>query len=299
MIKILVSGATGFIGSRLIREISQLQEYEVNSISSVAGDVAEPATWQSLPSTELVVHLAAKTFVPDSWTDPVSFLRTNLNGTINALEYCRANKARLIFLSSYLYGNPKLLPIDEQAEVLVNNPYALSKKLAEEACQFYSDYFGLDLTILRVFNIYGSGQDDKFLIPSIVRQVLEGSLVKVKDLDPKRDYLYIDDLIDAMICAIENPQRFEIFNIASGISYSVRDVIQIVQSIAGKIVPVYSENIRRPYEIMDTCADITKARRILSWIPRWSLAAGVERLYRDIILSSKESAILNQDLNVN
>ena len=299
MIKILVDGASGFVGSCLIPKISECQHYEVLTLKRDSGDVADPATWQSVPAANVVVHLAAKTFVPDSWADPVSFLRTNLNGTINALEYCRAHKARLIFLSSYLYGNSKVLPISEQAEVLANNPYALSKKLAEDACHFYSDCYGVDVTVLRVFNLYGGGQDNKFLIPSIIEQVLNNSSIKVKDLEPKRDYLYIDDLIEALMYAIENPQRFEIFNIASGISYSVRDVIDIVQSVAGKVVPVYSENIKRPYEIMDTCADITKARSILSWMPRWSLASGVEKIYHDIIFNSKESATLNRDLKVN
>ncbi|HEY6126003.1 MAG TPA: NAD(P)-dependent oxidoreductase [Steroidobacteraceae bacterium] len=280
MTRIVVSGATGFVGSALTKRLRGREGTEVVALSSASGDVAEPQTWHALPPAEVVVHLAARTFVPDSWTDPAAFLRTNFTGATQALEYCRKHKARLVFLSSYLYGNPSRLPIDEQAPISTPNPYALSKKLAEDACRFYSESFGVEVTILRVFNIYGGGQGDKFLIPLIVRQVLDGSDVHVKDLAPKRDFLFIDDLIEAIVCAVDKPQRFEIFNIASGTSHSVQDVIDIVQRVAGRSVPVHSEEVRRQNEIMETLGDITKARQMLGWTPRWTIESGVQELMR-------------------
>jgi GDP-4-dehydro-6-deoxy-D-mannose reductase len=278
--KILVSGATGFVGSALTGKLRDRESCEVFSLTSSNGDIAEAQTWRSLPAADVVIHLAAKTFVPDSWKDPTAFLRTNFIGTTQALDYCRTHKARLVFLSSYLYGNPARLPIDEQAAVSATNPYALSKKLAEEACRFYAENFGVAVTILRVFNLYGGGQGGKFLIPSIVSQVLDGRAIQVKDLAPKRDFLFIDDLVEAIVCAIDQPQAFEIFNIASGTSHSVREVIDIVMRIAQRTVPVHSEEVRRQNEIMDTQGDITKARRMLSWVPRWTLEAGVAEILR-------------------
>lgn len=280
MTRILVSGSTGFVGSALIKRLATRECTEAFAISSAHGDIADALTWRDLPPTDVVVHLAAKTFVPDSWEQPAAFMHTNLNGTLQALEYCRIHRARLIFMSSYLYGNPSRLPIDEQAPVAATNPYALTKKLAEDLCRFYADVFEVGVTIFRVFNIYGPGQSDKFLIPSIVNKVRQNSPVHVKDLAPKRDFLYLDDLIEALICAVDRPHRFEIFNIASGTSHSVDGVIEIAQRLAGRKVPIHSEDIRRPNEIMETLGDITKAKLMLNWTPRWTLEDGVAALLR-------------------
>lgn len=117
-------------------------------------------------------------------------------------------------------------------------------------------------------------------MPLIVRQVLAGSEIRVKDLEPRRDFLYIDDLVDAIVCAIERPQHFGLFNIASGTSHSVQDVIDIAQRLAGRTVAVHSEQVRRQNEIMDTRGDNTRAREQLGWAPRWSLEDGVAELLR-------------------
>ncbi len=280
MTKVLVTGATGFIGTHLITRLVA-EAYEVFAPNSQSGDIASNSTWSAFPSAEIVIHLAAKTFVPDSWVDPTLFLETNLNGTVCALNYCRERRARLIFISSYLYGVPEKLPIPESANLHANNPYALSKKMAEEVCRFYSDYYGVGVTILRPFNIYGPGQSTKFLIPSVVEQVMADTELRVKDLEPRRDYLFIDDLIEAFLRVIQRPQRFEIFNIASGTSHSVGEVINLIQKIAQKQLPVHSDGERRQQEVMDTRADISRAREILDWYPRWSLNAGCARIIQD------------------
>ncbi len=114
------------------------------------------------------------------------------------------------------------------------NPYALSKLLSEKACEFYSKSENIDVIVIRPFNIFGPGQVDGYLIQSVISQIIHGDLVKVKDLIPKRDYVYIDDLIDAIFCALNFKVRFEIFNIGSGESYSVGDVIGIVQELVNK-----------------------------------------------------------------
>jgi nucleoside-diphosphate-sugar epimerase len=221
-----------------------------------------------------VFHLAARTFVPDSWNDPAGYIQTNVTGTARAIEYARASGAQLVFLSAYVYGVPKRLPIREDDAVEPNNPYALSKFLAEQACA----HSGIPVTVLRAFNVFGPGQRSDFLIPGIVKQVLAGETIRVKDLAPRRDYIYLDDLLSALICAMERPRAYWIFNIGSGTSYSVADVIDIIQAAANTTLPIVCEGAPRGHEMPDVRADIARARHFLGWTPRYSFAQGIARL---------------------
>ncbi|MEM9008946.1 MAG: NAD(P)-dependent oxidoreductase [Cyanobacteria bacterium P01_F01_bin.86] len=281
MIDVLVSGASGFVGKHLINSLNKSSKFEVLGFTREYGDVSERSSWQQLPVAKTVVHLASRTFVPESWKDPHGFYSTNVNGTINALEYCRENNAELIFTSSYLYGVPDKLPIDEDAELKAANPYMFSKKMAEEACRFYSQEFNVPVIILRPFNVYGLGHNSTFLIPTIVDQIIDTDDVIVNDLEPKRDYIFIEDLVAAIGCAIVSKKRSGTYNIATGNSYSVAEIIEIAQTLIGKQVKVTSRNERRPNEIMDTIADITKAKEELSWSPKWSLEDGIKAILND------------------
>ncbi len=272
-----MTGASGFIGKHLVTRLREAG-HEVFEADIGSGDVAEETTWLKYPRSDAVIHLAGKTFVPDSWSDPAGFMRCNLLGTVAALNHCRRNNARLIFPSSYLYGNPKTLPIPETAPLVVNNTYGLSKKLAEEACRFFSDCFGIHVTILRLFNVYGPGQQENFLIPSIIRQVNAGGVIKVKDLDPKRDYVYVNDVVQSILKAVDCQEGFRIFNIGSGVSHSVEELIRIIQAIKKTDLPVQVDAERRKDEIMNTVADITASKLQLGWAPRWTLHQGVQNM---------------------
>lgn len=270
-----MTGGTGFIGKYLVPRL-RIDGHQVFPFDARAGDIAESATWRTFPDAGVVVHLAARTFVPESWSQPTEYMRINVLGTVQALEYCRAHGARLVFLSSYMYGETDLLPIPESAPLAARNPYALSKMLAEEACQFYADNFGVRVTILRPFNVYGVGQSPTFLVPSIIAQVLAGGTIHVLDLAPKRDYIYVKDLVDAISNVITLNSSDGVFNIGAGISYSVADLIATIQDICGTSLAVISANERRTGEIMDTVADISAARRDLTWAPRFSLHEGLK-----------------------
>jgi nucleoside-diphosphate-sugar epimerase len=278
MSRVLVTGPTGFIGKHLVPRL-RAEGHEIVEAGRTAGDTADQATWKRLPPADVVVHLAAKSFVPESWDAPGLFVRTNLLGTVEALEYCRAHGARLVFPSSYLYGDVVRQPIAETTTLAATNPYALSKKLAEEACEFYADRFSIQTTILRPFNIYGPGQSDTFLIPAIVKQVNAGKEIHVKELEPRRDYVYVIDVIEAMVKAMARAGGFGVFNVGSGTSYSVSELIQTIQEVWGTDLPVCSDGVRRPGEIMDTVADIARARQQLGWTPRFTLREGLEALH--------------------
>jgi nucleoside-diphosphate-sugar epimerase len=279
MHKLLITGANGFIGSLLRKQLPK-EVYSVTALTRKDGDINQSATWQSVPTCDVVIHLASQTFVPDSWNNPAKFIETSSIGTLQTLEYCRKTGAAIIYISSYLYGNPAVLPIPESAPLFTPNPYALSKKTAEDFCRFYHDCFQVPVTILRPFNLYGEGQNTSFLIPMLIDQALNKQAFYVKDLLPKRDYLHISDFINALIACI--PLRgFHLFNVGSGTSYSVEEIIGLVQKIQNTQFPVYSENVQRPNEIMNTVADIQLAKRSLQWHPNITMEEGLALLLQN------------------
>ena len=277
MSDVLVTGANGFIGSHLVKHLRSFGHL-VFETTRKNGDIKKAETWNAFPKVDVVIHLAARSFVPDSWNDIVGFMNCNLTGVIEALNYCKNNNAHLVYLSSYLYGNPLTLPITEAAVISVNNPYALTKKLAEDTCRFYSESFGTKVTILRPFNIFGVGQSQQFLIPYLISQIKSKTELHVKDLEPRRDYLYIDDLVEAIRLTLSYDKVFDIFNIGSGYSYSVQDLINLIQNHSSKNLPVFSDSERRKNEIMDTVADIRKAKEKLGWHPVWNMSDGIKAL---------------------
>jgi nucleoside-diphosphate-sugar epimerase len=273
---VLVTGAGGFIGRHLVRRLTADQA-EVHAVDSSNGDISLAATWASLPQADVLIHLAAKSSVPASWDHPLDFIQANCLGIAHALEYCRRNGSKLIFLSSYMYGDAGSEAIAETAPVSTKNPYGVTKQFAEQLCNIYSDSLGVEARILRPFNVYGPEQSDAFLIPKIVREAKLGK-VHVKDLDPRRDYVYVDDLVQAIVSLMDYAGTHRVFNIGSGRSYSVRDVIDTVETLLGTPVEVISDEVRRPGEVMDSVADIALARRELGWSPRYSLAQGLSQI---------------------
>lgn len=280
MLKVLLTGAKGFIGCALHKRLLQLG-YEV---IIPAGDIAERRTLDFLLEEKFdhIFHLAAKTFVPDSWKYPEEFYNTNVMGTLRVLEVCRDKQIPMTFLSAYIYGVPLLLPISEEALVKPNNPYAHSKYLAEQLCEYYAKYFKVRVNVLRLFNVYGPGQKEHFLIPHVIRQALKEKEIVVKDDTPKRDYVYIDDVIDAIIGISKYEASFEIFNIGSGISSSVKEIIGYVQEIIGTNKPVIVEQVVRCQEIDDVVADLTKIKREINWEPKHSLKSGLTQTIREM-----------------
>ncbi|MDI9365823.1 MAG: NAD(P)-dependent oxidoreductase [Flavobacterium sp.] len=280
MSKILVTGANGFVGKYIVKTLLKAG-YEVVSLTSNMGHIAAATTWQYLPKTDAVIHLAAKTFVPESWQNPAVFLDTNANGTLMALEYCKKHNAKLIFISSYLYGNPKTLPIKETAPIFTPNPYALAKKIAEDYCTFYAENFNVPVVIIRPFNIYGHGQPSSFLIPMLIHQMITDKAFAVKDLEPKRDYIYITDFVEAVVLAL-TINSFEIINIGSETSYSVAEIITLMQQIEETNYPVFSDAKKRQAEIMNTLADISKAHQLLHWKPKVNMLQGLQKMIQEV-----------------
>ncbi len=276
--KIIVTGSRGFIGSHLVKYLKQ-SIYDMNEVDISQGrDITNFKSISDLPDFNVLIHLAAKVFVPDSYSNPRGFFYTNITGTLNALELCRRNNAKMIFLSAYVYGTPDYIPIDETHPVKSFNPYASSKIISEQLCTEYHKQFGVNVIILRPFNIYGSGQDSNFLIPSILQQANKGEVI-LKDSRPRRDMLYIDDLIDAILRVIKyEDTSFEIINLGMGQSLSIKEMVEIIMNTY--IIPfsIKFTGEHRPNEVLDTIADISKAKRLLDWQPKVSFREGISKM---------------------
>lgn len=275
---VLVIGADGLLGRSLVARLADLPNVTVRSVTRADGDLRVPDSWDGLPPADHVFQLAARTFVPDSWDRPLQFVQDNIAITSNALEHCRRHGSNMIYASSYLYGNPDRLPISESARIIVSNPYALSKRMCEEMVEHFSRMFRFPATVVRPFNIYGPRQDKRFLLPSIVEQAIHADEIKVMDLEPRRDYVFVDDVANAFLACAREPSEFGVYNVGSGESYSVGEVAEIVMRLVGRQLPIVSAAERRESEIMDTRADIAKAREGLGWEPKVSLEAGLRML---------------------
>jgi nucleoside-diphosphate-sugar epimerase len=275
--EVLVTGASGFVGRRLVPAL-QTRGFRVHGFSLEDGDIS--AADLLFPGVRHVFHLAARMFVPESWRDPAPFYRTNVMGTVNVLELCRREQAALTLVSSYVYGTPRTLPIPEHHPLAAFNPYCQTKILAEEIAGFYTASFGVRVAVVRPFNLYGPGQDERFLIPSLVRQVLDpaAAAVHVADKRPRRDHLYVDDLV-ALLLATLDPGVAGVYNAGSGRSAGIDELVALINRAAGRNKPLVSEDQPRPQEVMDVVADIRRAEA-LGWKPRTALEDGIAEVVR-------------------
>ncbi|MFZ4582917.1 MAG: NAD-dependent epimerase/dehydratase family protein [Paludibacter sp.] len=278
--RILVTGHQGFIGSCLVEQLRLTTHELILCDLSTGINIKNWDEVSAFSGVEVVIHLANLSFVPASFIDPKLFYETNYLTTLNMLELCRLNKARMIYFSSYMYGSPDYQPIDENHPTRAYNPYSQTKLIAESLCEGYNRDFKVPVTIFRPFNIYGKGQNPDFLIPTIISQAKTGKIT-IKDDRPKRDYIHVSDIVDAVLAAINQSDvsnEMQIYNLGSGISYSVKELIEIVCSYFENKIEYTCTNEIRQNEVMDTIADISKIKNELGWKPEVSLEQGIKEL---------------------
>lgn len=270
--RIVVTGHTGFIGKYLTLLLQEKGHDVIGWSRSVGKDITQINALEDLENFDVLVHLAARSFIPSSFKEPAAFYHDNIIGTLNCLEACRKKSARMIFLSTYVYGEPQFLPITEEHPVRPTNPYSSSKYFGEQLCQSYYRDFRIPTIIIRPFNIYGKGQSENFLIPTIINQLSQNE-IRLQDHRPKRDFLHVLDLIEAIEKALDCEKDFGIYNLGSGHSISVEAIVDIL--ISGGLIKadkVFFNNEHRRNEVLETCADISKAKKELHWEPQKNFA---------------------------
>lgn len=303
---VAVTGAGGFIGSHLVESLIR-SGYRVRalvhynscgsigllghtavarskSLEIVRGDIRDPSVSRSLiKGCFSVFHLAALIGVPYSFTAPVSYLDTNTCGTVNLLEAVRhAPETRLVFAStSEIFGNNPKIPIDEDAPLLPTSPYAASKVAAEKFVFAYSkSYPDIDSIIVRPFNTYGPRQSLRAVIPVIIQQALEGGVLQLGNPDTRRDFLYVEDLVNFYVRLLDvNRLECPVLNVGSGVSHSIHEIAETIARLLGKSLQIERDIKRlRPMaaEVHHLLCDIGLVRRVLNWEPTTSLEEGLQ-----------------------
>jgi UDP-glucose 4-epimerase len=261
--KVLITGGSGFIGKQLVTRLKDSGCKVVCLNRSEGNDITNTTTFNLDFEADVVFHLASRTSVPESYEYPQKYFVDNVTGTTNVCDYCRRVKAKLVFLSTYVYGEPKSVPVDETHPINPHSPYTFSKYLSEEVIKAYAKFYSLDALVFRLFNVFGPGQGNGFIFTDIFNQMLEGkNVVKLQNPTPKRDYLYIEDLITVLahFGLKIDIQGFETVNLGSGKSYSVEEVVEICKSKFNYQGEIEYSSYVRPNEVNNIVADIEKLK---------------------------------------
>lgn len=285
--RVLITGAGGFIGQALQTALHQERKdrFEVLPIQgrSQGVDLSDKRCLAQLPACEAIVHLAGVTGLKAFDADPLGSWTSNLLSTLHILEHARRTQAqRLILTSSYVYGPPQYLPVDEAHPIAPHHAYQRSKYLSEQLAEQFARDGGAAVTVLRLFNVYGPGQSPGMLIPDLLAQI-NRPVIRLHDPRPRRDYIHVTDVTAAIRAALlaEPASIFSLYNIGSGSSVSVAELLELVMAklAARGLAPEIAWSMtRRGAEVDEVRADIRKAGRELGWQPQISLAAGLEEL---------------------
>ncbi len=297
MKKILITGAGGFIGSHLTQKLVK-KGYKVTALfrynsSNSKGwldldkdetdghyeskfcDIADKSYIEEVTKNkDVVIHLAALIGIPYSYHARHSYLNTNINGTFNILEAClRNNVSQLIHTStSEVYGTPKKIPISEKNILQPQSPYAASKIAADHLVMSYYKSFELPAVILRPFNNFGPRQSNRAVIPTIINQALKSNCkeIKIGSVKPTRDFLFIDDNINAYLSLINKQKvKGEVYNVGTGVEISINELINRVLKILNKKnIKIINQSVRnRPKtsEVLRLVCNATKIKKISKW----------------------------------
>jgi nucleoside-diphosphate-sugar epimerase len=277
MDKILVTGSSGFIGKKIVKRLDKLKVI-TDSNNSERINLQNKEQVMKLDSADMVIHLGGKT--PQNELKWSEYFDNNIIGTLNILEYCIQKKVKkMIYVSSYVYGNPKYCPVDENHPVNPHNAYTESKYIGERLCEFYCNKFDLNLIILRPFNIFGESMREGFLITNLINSLKTGKKLTIVNKNSKRDFLYVDDFVDLIIKLTNYDFKFEVFNVGAGRSYSFKDIIKKIEIITSQKINIDYEDNKEIF-IEDIISDISKIKNKINWQPRIKFDEGLEKMLK-------------------
>ena len=301
--KILVTGAEGFIGSHLIERLiakghqvtafvlynsfnffgwlENIDKQNFKKIKVITGDVRD---YQSISSAiknqDIVINLAALIAIPYSYQSVRSYIETNIIGIQNILEAVKTYKVkRLIHTStSEVYGTAQFVPIREDHPINSQSPYAASKASADQIVMSYHRSFNLPVTILRPFNTFGPRQSMRAVIPTIIGQFLTSKKITIGNLTPTRDFTFVKDTVEAFTKSLKAKDIIgETINIGSNFEVSIKEIIEMVSIITNRKIEIKSDKKRirpRSSEVERLICSNKKAKKLLKWSPNYKGKTG-------------------------
>lgn len=283
----LITGAEGFVGKALAAHLQQANWQVVRAALSglpgaVACDVTRPeqvrAALRQAGAVTHVFHLAAIAFLPDASQDPIGAFRVNCEGVVHLVEALRelAPEARLIYVGSAdAYGPPQALPVREEHPLQPNNPYGISKAAADHYCAYCVRAFDLDIVRVRPFNHSGPGQDPRFVLPAFARQIaeIEAELapprVRVGNLDAKRDFLHVNDVVRAYDLIALRGETGAAYNLCSGKARSIAGALDGLCARAEVPIAIEPDPARmRPVDVPEVYGSHERLTRDTGWTPQ-------------------------------
>jgi len=304
MARILVTGGAGFIGSHLVEKllergdevvvidnfndfydpaIKRQNASELSGAEIVEADIRDEGAVAELFAKnkfDVVVHLAAMAGVRPSLLDPLHYQDVNIRGTLILLEEIRKSEGtRFVFASSSsVYGANEKVPFSEQDDIHCPvSPYAATKRAGELHCFTHHHLYGIPTTCLRFFTVYGPRQRPEMAIHKFVRHTLEGQPIPFfGDGSTRRDYTYVDDIVDGVVRSIDSCEGYEIYNLGESETTSLSELVGMIGEACGS-EPVLDRQPMQPGDVVVTYADVSKAKAKLGYQPSTSVRDGIER----------------------
>jgi len=298
---ILVTGAGGFIGSHLVeRLLSQGENVRAfvhyNShnalwdlpagVQTTRGDIRDyQDVLKAMIGVEKVYHLAALIGIPYSYQSPLAYIKTNTEGTYNVIEAALETDARVLIMStSEVYGSAQYVPMGEDHPIVPQSPYAASKVAADAMAQAYTLSFPMtNIVTARPFNVFGPRQSPRAVIPTIIGQLLKHNEVILGNVSAERDFTFVHETCEGLTKVMSHGKPGEVYNVCSGFSISIRDIVAEIANVLGKDYTIKSTEERmRPKdsEVNRLYGSPIKLAERVSWMPNMTFSEGIEKTVR-------------------
>ena len=299
--KSIVTGGAGFIGSHLVDKLISLNHEVIvldnfstgrrdnlshvkDKVKLIECELSKNENWEKeFNKVDWVFHVAGLADIVPSIQNPINYFKSNAIATLNVIDASKKNKVkRLVYLASAsCYGIPKVYPTTEKAEIKPQYPYAMAKLMGEQLVMHWVQVFNLPAISLRLFNVYGprsrtSGTYGAVIGVFLAQKLADKPLTIVGDGKQTRDFTYVSDVIDAIICAIKSDKKGEIYNVGSGKAISVNRIVELLDTKKKTFIP------KRPGEPDCTFADISRITQEIGWKPLVSIEDGVTELLKDL-----------------